>query len=88
MLDSIKDKILLPLIYAAAIISAAIIGMFMFFGVSPAWLRFFPYILIAFGFFGGFALSFVPVFKGRRFIPVICITVAAVLTGILIAVLL
>jgi hypothetical protein len=88
MLDLIKDKILLPLIYAAAIISAAIIGIFMFFSVSPVWLRFFPYILIAFGFFGGFALSFVPLFKGRKFLPVICVTVAAVLTGILIAVLL
>jgi hypothetical protein len=88
MLDLIKDKILLPLIYAAAIISAAIIGIFMVFSVSPVWLRFFPYILIAFGFFGGFALSFVPVFKGRKFLPVICVTVAAVLTGILIAVLL
>ena len=88
MLDLIKVKILLPLIYAAAIISAAIIGIFMVFSVSPVWLRFFPYILIAFGFFGGFALSFVPVFKGRKFLPVICVTVAAVLTGILIAVLL
>ena len=69
MLEEFKDKLMLPLIYAAAVISAAVICMFLFFEV-----------------FGGFALSFVPVFKGRKLIPVICIAVAAVITGIVIAV--
>ena len=78
MLDSLKDKFLLPLIYAAAVIFAAIIAMFLFFNVSPAWLRFLPVILMSAGFVGGFALSFVPIFKGRKFIPVVLITVAAV----------
>lgn len=87
MLDSLKDKFLLPLIYAAAVIFAAIIAMFLFFNVSPAWLRFLPVILMLAGFVGGFALSFVPIFKGRKFIPVVLITVAAVLTGIVIVVL-
>ncbi|MBR3082821.1 MAG: hypothetical protein IKH06_08220 [Clostridiales bacterium] len=87
MLDSLKDKFLLPLIYAAAVIFAAIIAMFLFFNVSPAWLRFLPVILMSAGFVGGFALSFVPIFKGRKFIPVVLITVAAVLTGIVIVVL-
>ena len=86
MLDSVKDKILLPLIYAAIVFIVAVIAMFLLFSVSPAWLRFLPYILIAFGFFGGFALSFVPVFKGRKAIPVICVAIAAVLTGIVIAI--
>jgi hypothetical protein len=87
MLDSLKDKFLLPLIYAAAVIFAAIIAMFLFFNVSPAWLRFLPVILMSAGFVGGFALLFVPIFKGRKFIPVVLITVAAVLTGIVIVVL-
>ena len=87
MLDSLKDKLLLPLIYAVAVITVAVISIFMFFGVSPAWLRFFPFILITFGFIGGFALSFVPVFKKIKFLPAVCITVAAVLTGVLIVVL-
>lgn len=86
MLDSVKDKILLPLIYAAAIISAAVICIFLFFSVSPSWLRFIPFILIGCGFFGGFALSFVPVFKNHKFIPVILIALAAIITGIIIAV--
>lgn len=86
MLDSLKDKLMLPLIFAAAVVIAAVLGMFTFFSVSPAWLRFLPYILAAFGFFGGFALSFVPVFKGRKVLPVICIVIAAVLTGVVIAV--
>ena len=86
MLDSVKDKIMLPLIYAAAVIAAAVICIFLFFSVSPAWLRFLPFILIGCGFFGGFALSFVPVFKKHAFIPVICIAVAAVITGVIIAV--
>lgn len=86
MLEEFKDKLMLPLIYAAAVISAAVICMFLFFEVSPVWLRYLPFILIACGFFGGFALSFVPVFKGRKLIPVICIAVAAVITGIVIAV--
>lgn len=87
MLDSIKDKIMLPLIYAATVISVAVICMFLFFSVSPSWLRYLPFILIGAGFAGGFALSLVPAFKGHKSIPVICITVAAVLTGVLIAVL-
>jgi len=86
MLDSVKDKLLLPLIFAAVVFIAAVITMFTLFSVSPAWLRFLPYILIVFGFFGGFALSFVPVFKGNKVIPVICVTIAAVLTGILIVI--
>ena len=87
MLDSVKDKLLLPFIFAASVIAAAVLCMFLFFDVSPSWLRFLPFILAGCGFFGGFALSFVPVFKGRKIIPVICITILAVITGIVIAVL-
>ncbi|MCR4776847.1 MAG: hypothetical protein K5869_10785 [Saccharofermentans sp.] len=88
MLDSLKEKLMLPLIYAAAVITVASVAIFVFFSVSPSWLRFLPLILAAAGFAGGFALSFVPVFKDHKIIPVICISVAAVLTGVLIAVLL
>ena len=88
MLDSFKDKFLLPLIYAAAVLLASIIAMFTFFGVSPAWLRFLPVILTIAGFVGGFALTFVPVFKKLKFIPVIIVTLSAVLTGIVIVVVL
>ena len=87
MLDSIKDKILLPMIYAAAVIIVAAICIFLFFGISPSWLRFLPLILAGLGFVGGFALSFIPVFNKHKVMPVICITVAAVVTGVIIAVL-
>ena len=87
MIDSLKDKFMLPLIYAAAVILAAIIAIFMFFSVSPAWLRLMPVIMTAAGFIGGFALSFIPAFGKHKIIPIACITVSAVVTGVLIAVL-
>lgn len=86
MLDSIKDKLLLPLIFAGSVLLVAIICLFMFLEISPSWLRLAPLFLAAFGFIGGFALSFVPVFKGRKFVPVVCVTVLAVITGIILAV--
>ena len=88
MFDSLKEKLRLPLIFAAAIITAAIVTVFCFLGVKPSWLRYLPLILLGLGFGGGFALTFVPVFKDRKFIPVAAVTVAAVLTGVIIAVLL
>ena len=87
MIDSLKDKFFLPLIYAAAVVLAAVIAIFMFFGISPSWLRFLPVILTAAGFIGGFALSFIPAFSKHKIIPIACITVSAVITGIIIAVL-
>ena len=87
MLDSVKDKIILPLCYAASIICIAVVCMFLFFGVSPVWLRFLPAILAVAGIAGGFALSFVPFFKRNKIIPVACVAVLAVITGIVIVIL-
>lgn len=84
MLDTIKEKILLPLIYAGAVVFVAIICLFMFLRISPFWLRLLPPILAVSGFVGGFALSFVPVFKGHKYLPVIGVAVLAVITGIII----
>lgn len=87
MLDSIKDKTSLPLIYAGAVLILSFVGMFLFFGITPSWERLLPAILAVSGFAGGFALTFVPIFKNRKFIPVICITVAAVVTGVIVVIL-
>ena len=88
MFETVKEKLLLPLIFAAGVIIAGISGLFLFFGVDPAWLRFFPVIMLALGFTGGFALTFIPIFKDRKFIPVAAVAVSAVLTGIVIVVIL
>ncbi len=86
MLDSVKDKMILPLCYAAAILCIAVVCMFLFFDVSPVWLRFLPGILAFAGIAGGFALSFIPVFKGNKIIPIACSAVLAVITGIVIVI--
>lgn len=86
MLESIKDKILLPLIFAGAVVFVAIVFLFMSLEISPSWLRMLPLLFAAFGIGGGFALSFVPIFKGHKYIPVICVAVLAVITGIIFAV--
>ena len=88
MFESLKEKMLLPVIFTASVIVAGILGIFLLFSVNPAWLRFFPLIMLVLGFVGGFALSFIPIFKDRKFIPVAAVAVSAVLTGIVIAVIL
>ena len=88
MFETLKEKLLLPAIFAASVIVAGILGIFLFFNANPAWLKFFPLVMLVLGIVGGFALSFIPIFKDRKFIPVAAVAVSAVLTGIVIVVIL
>ena len=87
MFESLKEKLILPLIFAAFVITASIIAVFGFLGINPAWLRLLPVIFLVLGFAGGFALTYVPIFKDRKFIPIAAVAVSAVLTGVIIAIL-